>query len=196
MKKIYLVLTHTGTTLSTIIKCYTRDEFSHISVALDADLEEMYSFGRINPYNPFWGSFVHENIKKGTFKRFKNTKTEVYSLMVTEEQYEKAEKIITYFSQNKQKYSFNILGLFCVSIKKRIIRKNTFYCAEFVKHLLKFSGIIEAKQLPLVIKPQDFKNLEGLKLEYSGYLRNYQKKKFLGLKEMKQNLQGNKIEYV
>jgi len=32
MKEIYLVLTHTGTMLSRIIKTYTGDEFSHISV--------------------------------------------------------------------------------------------------------------------------------------------------------------------
>ena len=38
MKKIYIILTHTGTVLSTIIKYYTKDEFSHVSIALDADL--------------------------------------------------------------------------------------------------------------------------------------------------------------
>ena len=48
MKKIYLVLAHTGTTLATIIKYYTKDEFSHVSIALDDELEEMYSFGRLN----------------------------------------------------------------------------------------------------------------------------------------------------
>ncbi|MFR7463045.1 MAG: tyrosine-type recombinase/integrase [Clostridia bacterium] len=55
MKKIYIVLTHTGTTLSKIIKTYTKDEFSHVSIALDNKLQEMYSFGRLHPYNPFWG---------------------------------------------------------------------------------------------------------------------------------------------
>ena len=63
MKKIYIILTHTGTALSTIIKYYTKDEFSHISISLDENLEEMYSFGRLNPYNPFLGGFVHESIK-------------------------------------------------------------------------------------------------------------------------------------
>ena len=43
MKKIYIVLTHTGTTLSKIIKTYTKDEFSHVSIALDNKLQEMYS---------------------------------------------------------------------------------------------------------------------------------------------------------
>lgn len=196
MKKIYLVLAHTGTTLATIIKYYTKDEFSHVSIALDDELEEMYSFGRLNPYNPFWGGFVHENIHKGTFKRFKNTKTEVYSLLVTDEQYEKIEKRILYFSHNKEKYKFNILGLACVSINKRILRKNTFYCAEFVKHVLKTSGITEVNALPEIIKPQNFKEMEGLRLEYEGLLRNYKKKKYLSLKEVKQSLQGNKISYV
>lgn len=176
MKKIYIILTHTGTILSTIIKYYTKDEFSHISIALDADLEEMYSFGRLNPYNPFWGSFVHEHINKGTFKRFKNTKAEVYSMFVTDEQYEKAKKTIAYFNNNKQKYKFNILGLACVSIHKKIIRKNTFYCAEFVRHILKVSGVTEVKELPEIIRPENFKQLQGTKLEYEGLLRKYNRR--------------------
>lgn len=35
MKKIYIILTHTGTILSQIIKKYTKDEFSHISISLN-----------------------------------------------------------------------------------------------------------------------------------------------------------------
>lgn len=196
MKKIYIVLTHTGTILSTIIKYYTRDEFSHVSIALDADLKEMYSFGRLNPYNPFVGSFVHEYINKGTFKRFKKTKTKVYSFFITDEQYEKARKTIEYFENNKQKYKFNILGLACVSINKRIVRKNTFYCAEFVKHILKSAKIPEANELPEIIKPEDFKKINGLILEYEGLLRKYKKKKYLKLEDMQNLVTKNKIGYV
>ena len=66
MKKIYIILTHTGTVLSRIIKIYTKDEFSHVSIALDKDLKQMYSFGRLNPYNPFIGGFIHEYINSGS----------------------------------------------------------------------------------------------------------------------------------
>lgn len=83
-KKIYIILTHTGTVLSKIIKGFTKDEFSHVSIALDIELKEMYSFGRLNPNNPFCGGFVHEYIDKGTFKRFYKTRAKVYSLEVTE----------------------------------------------------------------------------------------------------------------
>lgn len=196
MKKIYIILTHTGTVLSTIIKFYTKDEFSHVSIALDADLEEMYSFGRLKPYNPFIGSFVHEYINKGTFKRFRNTKAKVYSLYVTDEQYEKAKKVIKYFNSNKEKYRFNLLGLACVSIHKKIVKKNTFYCAEFVRHVLKVSGIIETKELPEIIRPEDFKNLKGLEEEYSGLLRKYKKKNLKRLLEVSNLLKKNNISYV
>ena len=53
MKKIYIILTFTGTALSRIIKMATKVEFAHVSIALDEELNEMYSFGRINPYIPF-----------------------------------------------------------------------------------------------------------------------------------------------
>ena len=72
--------------LSKIIKYYTGDEFSHVSIALDAQLRKMYSFGRLNPYNPFWGGFVHERIDSGTLKRFSKTKARVYSLEIDDEQ--------------------------------------------------------------------------------------------------------------
>ena len=81
MKKIYIVLTYTGTILSKIVKIYTRREFSHVSIALDEDLTKMYSFGRLYPYNPFLAGFVHEGIDHGTFKRFKKTKTKKHSII-------------------------------------------------------------------------------------------------------------------
>ena len=68
----------------------------------------MYSFGRLNPYNPFIGGFVIENVNKGTFKRFKKTKTVIYKYTVTDEQYEKLKLDIRYFLKNHRKFKFNI----------------------------------------------------------------------------------------
>lgn len=171
MKEIYIVLTHTGTMLSQIIKKYTKDEFSHVSIALDVELKEMYSFGRINPYNPFWGGFVHEYINKGTFKRFYNTKVKVYSLEITEEQYKKIRKNIQQIEKEKEQYKFNILGLFAVGFHKRIKMKHSFYCAEFVKYVMEKAEI--KTDLPEIVKPEDFKEIEGLQETYKGLLRKY-----------------------
>ncbi len=171
MKKIYIVLTYSGTILSKLIKIYTRKEFSHVSIALDEDLSEMYSFGRLNPYNPFWAGFVHEKIDDGTFKRFKKTKTRIYSLQVEDDKYDKVVELIRDFKNNSQDYSFNIIGLVCVAIHLKFKREKSFYCAEFVKYLLEKSEIND--DLPELVKPEDFKELEGLRVEYSGILREY-----------------------
>ena len=175
MKEIYIVLTHTGTLLSRIIKDFTKDEFSHVSIALDRELKQMYSFGRLHPYNPFWGGFVHEYIDKGTFKRFKKTKAKVYYLRVTEEQYQKIKENIEKISSEKEKYKFNLFGLFAAGFHKKIGKEYSFYCAEFVKYIIEKANI--HLNLPEVVKPEDFKQIEELHEVYAGLLRKYKSPK-------------------
>lgn len=170
MKNIYIVLTHTGTLLSKIIKCYTKDEFSHCSISLDIELNQMYSFGRLHPYNAFFGGFVHEYIDKGTFKRFYKTITKVYSLEITDKQYEKIRNNVMKIQKNKEEYKFNVLGLFAAGFNKKIGEEKSFYCAEFVKYVIENAKVDTG--LPEIVRPEDFKNMKGLKEIYSGLLRN------------------------
>ncbi len=171
MKKIYIILTYTGTILSRIIKYYTKDEFSHVSIALDSQLIKMYSFGRLNPYNPFWGGFVQEGINKGTFRRFPKTMARIYSLEIEDKKYEKLESEILYIKKSKKDYNFNLLGLFAVGLKIKIRPDKSFYCAEFVKHVLE-QAKIETK-LPDLVRPENFKKIENVKIEYDGLLKAY-----------------------
>lgn len=171
--KIYIVLTHTGTILSKIVKWYTKKDFSHVSISLDKELNEMYSFGRLNPYNPFLGGFVHEYTDKGTFKRFKNTVAAIYFLEIEQEQYDNMKNTINKFEQEKEKYTFNILGLFAVSIHKKIKKENSFYCAEFVEYLIEKTGM--KIDLPEIITPEDFKKINNIQLIYRGLLQEYNK---------------------
>lgn len=171
MKKVYIILTHTGTIVSRLIKYYTRHEFSHVSIALDEELNKMYSFGRLNPYNTFIAGFVNEKIDAGTFKRFKKTKSAVYSLDITDEQYEKVEQAILKVEQERDKYSFNMLGLVYAAFDKKRNKEYCLYCAEFVKYVLEEAEI--ELGLPKVIKPEYFKSLPELKLIYKGMLKKY-----------------------
>ena len=171
LKKVYIVLTYTGTIPSKIIKFYTKDEYSHVSISLDEKLNNMYSFARLNAYNPFQAGFIHEKLNYGTFKRFKNTKAEIYSLCVTNEQYEKIKEIIINMEKNKNIYKYNLVGLIAQVFNIKYQTKNSFYCSEFIKYLIE-----EAKinvELPELIKPLDFKKINNLELEYKGILKNY-----------------------
>ena len=171
MKRIYLILTYSGTILSRIIKIYTRDEFAHVSISLDEELNQMYSFGRLNPYNPFIGGFVHEGINIGTFKRFRKTQTAVYSIMISDEQYKKIKETIKLIRECPIAYKFNIIGLFGAGFNIRIHMRHSFYCAEFVKYLLEKARV--KNNLPEIIKPEDFKRLDNIRLEYEGSLCEY-----------------------
>ena len=173
--KLYIVLTYSGTVLGRIIKYYTNAEFSHVSIALDENLEKMYSFSRINPYIFFLGGFVHEDLNSGSFKRFKNTHAAIYRLNVTKEQYMKVQEVIYNMYKNKEKYKFNIIGLFANGFNIKYERKDSFYCAEFIKYLFDLSGI--DINLPELVKPNDFKDVKELKLKYKGKLNRYSKDK-------------------
>ena len=171
MKKIYLVLSHTGTIPSRFIRLYTRKEYSHVSISLDKELNEMYSFGRLNPYNPFWAGFVHESPKHGTFKRFKNTKTSIYSLEVNDDEYEIIRSTLKNMENNKKQYGFNMIGFCTVPFHIPLHRKNHFYCSEFVQYLFNKSNL--DVNLPRLAKPDDFQRIDGLNHIYTGKLHSY-----------------------
>ena len=189
MKQIYLVLTYTGTPLAKIVKFYTKKKYTHTSIGLDPELKGLYSFGRLNPYNPFIGGFVHEGLNKGTFGRFKNTTGAVYSLDVTDKQYDSIVDTIENVKQNKDKYKFNILGLFLVSINKKYQKQDTFYCAEFVKHVLEKA--FDEKLLPEIVKPMDFTQLDNTKLIYEGVFNKYKYKESICFNETLKQIEGH-----
>ena len=175
MKKIYIVLAHTGTILSRIIKMRTGAEYTHSSIALDKNLEQMYSFGRKYSYIAFIGGFVREGASFGTYKRFYKTEISVFEIPVTDEQYLKVYEHIEYIKKHKKEYRFNILGLFLAGFNKKLQFNKTYYCAEFVKKMLEVAEI-DTSELPDVIKPENFKNLSNAKLIYKGKLKKYKAK--------------------
>ena len=171
MKNIYIVMTQTGTLLSKIIKGYTGCEYAHVSISLDKNLDEMYSFGRLNPYNPFWGGFIHERVNSGTFKRFKNTIAGIVELEVTDEQYNNLRNIIKKMEERINPCRFNILGLILVGFNIKYEMEDHFYCAEFLKYLFEECNI--ENNLPRLVAPDDFKNIKGIKYIYKGKLSEY-----------------------
>lgn len=172
MRKIYIVLTYTGTLLSNFIKLYTQKDYSHVSLSFDEELEEMYSFGRLYTYNAFIGGFIKESLTSGTYKRFKNTETSVYEIEITAKQYIEIQKFVKAMYKRRKEYKFNLIGLFLVMFNKKIKRKNALYCAEFVKRALE-EGNVDVSYLPEIIKPEDFKKMKNAKLIYKGKLRKY-----------------------
>ena len=173
MKEIYIVLTQTGTILSNIIKLITKKQYNHASISFDKNLNSLYSFGRINPYIMFIGSFVREGVNIGTFKRFKNTKCKIYKLQVTDEQYDLMIEEMVKMLEHKKEYKFNTIGLFFVWLKIKKQYPNRFYCSEFVKYILQ-KGKVDISKMPDIVYPEHLTLIDNIELIYEGLLREYE----------------------
>jgi len=171
MKNIYILLTHSGTIPSRLVKLYTGNIYSHVSISLKKELNEFYSFGRKKLYNPFNGGFIIESKNSKFYKRFKNTKCVLLKLKVTEEQYIEIDTIIQKYKKNITIYKYDFIGLLFRLLRIKINRKNHLYCTKFVREVLEIANVYNFKKK--FITPDEFMNIPNSEVIYSGKLLGY-----------------------
>lgn len=171
-KKVYIVLSQTGTILSRILKLVTRAPYNHSSITLTDDLQTMYSFGRVHPYNPFVGGFVQESPAYGTFKRFKNTRVMVLETEISPDAYSEIGQLIQQMMKEKARYHYNYLGLLLAALRIHREKRNCYYCSEFVKAMVVKMGLPGAEDIPDIVKPIHFLTVPH-KTVYVGKLQDY-----------------------
>lgn len=172
--KIYILLTDTGSLLGRTIKKYTKAPYNHASIAFDAELEELYSFGRKHPRNPLCAGFVREDVINGTFKYFPKTTCALYELEITNRQLQKMNRIINQFKKKHKFYNYNILGLIGVALNESIEPDGFYFCSQFVAEVLNRSGINLFDTPPSLVTPDDLRNIEKFRLIYEGALYEYE----------------------
>jgi len=170
---VYIVISQTGTLLSRFLKFVTKAEYNHASISLVPDLATMYSFGRKNPYNPFWAGFVTESARFGTFKRFSKTRIVVLDIAVSEEQYLAISRRIQTMLVLKKHYRYNYLGLWLAGLRICYRQKRCFYCSEFVKDVLEKQEIKGVRQMNPIVQPIHFLSLPTAQQIYAGLLQDY-----------------------
>lgn len=173
-KKIYLLLTRTGTKFSTIIHRVTKYEYTHASIALDKELNQLYSFGRKSMILPFIAGFVREDVNSGVFEKYSDTKCILYELDVSPDTYEQIKNIINKFEKNKNIYRYNFLGLLLIFFNIPYKRERHFLCSQFVAYVLDKSGAVELDKEFTTVKPRDFMKIVEKRLIYNGVLRHYE----------------------
>lgn len=171
--QIYIMLSQTKTYAARLIRLYTREPYAHASIALDENLDEMYSFARVKPNNPFITGFVKENINAGVYGKYMETACSVYCLKVTRQQYENVKREIEIFKQNKERYSYSYLGIIGVMVNIPVTRENRYFCSQFVAHLLHKSGIFIFNKDSALVRPVDIRLCPNLKQIYKGKLVDY-----------------------
>ena len=172
-RSIYVVISRTGTLLCRAIGLVSGGVYNHASLSLDESLSLMYSFGRVNPYNPIVGGFVKESPFFGTFKRFHGTEVIVYRIPVTRQQKEALETCLHEMYAKRDRYGYNFLGLFVAAFGIYWKRENRYYCSEFVRDILAWYSVLDARLYYGIVKPEDFAAIPGAERIYCGNLRKY-----------------------
>ena len=170
MKKIYVLLTKTGTVPSKIIGKLSRARFSHASLSIDNEFTDMFSFGR-KGMKVFPGGFAKENLRTRVLKKYENCPCEVISMEVTDENYEKIKNKALYFSDNKDLFGYSYIGIFACWCRIKLKFKNRYFCSQCVSEILK-AGNVQLSYDPLLMRPMDFMKIKDIKKEYLGTIKD------------------------
>lgn len=169
MKKVYILLTKSNTVCSKIIYQFAKGKYTHASISLDANFEQMYSFARKYRYAMLPAGFVRENLYEGIMGDSDNMNCAVYELEVTNLTYFKLKALLHNMEKKKDEYGYNIRGLLGCIFDKKIGREKHFYCSEFVYYALVESGAVKEKGGPKqIIKPMDLRELPDTREVFSG----------------------------
>ena len=170
-KNIYIMISQTGTSCSKIFELFTRAPYNHASIALDEDLNSLYSFARQNLYIPIIAGFVKEDVNEGIYKLHDNTLCQIYRISISEEQYLTLQQSIHNFE--KDKYGYNFAGLVAMLFNVPYHRRYHYVCSQFVAYVLQESKSVQLEKDFSLMRPHDFSSLPGVDLIYSGKLADY-----------------------
>ncbi|ASN03978.1 hypothetical protein [Virgibacillus necropolis] len=171
-RTIYFLFTDTGTYLSRAINYCTKEGLNHVSISFDDELQEVYSFGRKNPRNPFIGGFVKENIHDNFLK---NASCAIYAYHLTDAEFQKVQAKIREIELQACNYKYNFLGLFGVMLQIEINREHAMFCSQFVATVLRDVEGFKLSKPDCFTTPSDIRGLSGLQLVFQGKLGDYKK---------------------
>lgn len=169
---IYLIIAQTGTRPAKFFRFFTKKPYNHVSLSGDINLSEMYSFCRTYKPFPLPATFNREIVGKGTLGDYGFIPCEIYRIGVSRQQKEEYYKIMRHFADNRNIYSYNVLGLVAVYFNIEWNRKKSFVCSQFVAYTMDRIGIPLEKPFCLY-QPDDFRNFPGADLVYEGELNSF-----------------------
>lgn len=146
LNNIYVVFVATNTFMGRMIRLFTRNQYSHVTITFDPELSKMYSFARYHINSPISGGFVTERPER--YLHGNNDVTvKICKLALTQEEYNRINEEITYFQKYGDIMIYNTLNALLSLLGKRLAADNMFTCLEFVTYLLRYPNIIAIREL-------------------------------------------------
>ena len=130
-QKLYLIFSVTPFKTGTFIRAMTHWQYNHVAVAFDKDLKEMYTFARYYRSVPLYGGYIYKK---------KTAYVKICEVPVREDGYRLVKDYIDAINDYPAEYIYNIFSAITVPLKKRVLIRNAFTCAEFAIQILSMAG--------------------------------------------------------
>ena len=174
LKPIFIVLSEGKSAFSSAIKSITKTIYSHASIAFDAALDKMYSFGIQGAKKKIAGGFIEEDIKTNNDP---NKRVDVFVFFVPENILNQLKVKVKEFEDNVYKTSYSYKNLFTYIFNIPCNNDWTMICSQFVDRMLKAVGIDITKKDSSLVSPKDIdnsaKNNRNIYRIYSGKAGKY-----------------------
>lgn len=175
-KYIYIMISRSTTIASYFIHFITRKEYTHSSLSVLDDLDEMYSFCRIYPRLVLPAGLSKESLYRGFYEIHKDIPCCLYRIEVTEQQYEMVKEVIKRLYEKRKFFSYDLWGGLDYLMKRKRRCYNQRYCSWFIAEVLGTFEILTFDKAYSLIEPVDFASNEKTEFLFEGNvesLRNY-----------------------
>jgi hypothetical protein len=177
---IYIVISETPTEFGRLIRKFAKIQYNHASIAFDAELKQLYSFGRRQYKNPLNAGLIKEYPERFTLQRFPRINVSIYKIPVTKEQYTLGKSRLLEIKHDADGYIYNLFSVLSYPFLKGIHTYKAYTCAEFVVHMVRLMGInLDPAKLNCKFTPdeigryvKDWLIFEGNLLEYCSPVPN------------------------
>lgn len=163
---VFIVLQHSGTLLSNLIKTATGDTYTHACISFNPELDPIYSFGNKGTdtlhADP---GFVIQNQKSPFFKNY-TVKYAVYVMYVDDKAYKDMQRCLNIFIENRNKLKYDFLNLLFAWFGIASEKSERYFCARFVAKII--DAGYKLNRVPSLWKPEDFRSLNNITLVNQG----------------------------
>ena len=167
MKEIYIFLSKTNTFISRLISFGTMSNLTHVSLSLNKNFDSMYSFAR-KGLKPYPAGFKTENIRQGLFLKAKRSFCKIFSLLLSDAQYNDLLDKIRDYSLKEKELSYSYKGAFFCWLRIKKQYENKFFCSQFVSEILNKTTDYILPYAPELMRPKDILKINGLTPVYEG----------------------------
>ena len=170
---VYILITRTPTFVGKVIRRVLDNKYNHMSISLDKDLTEVYSFGRKSVKNFMDGGPTKESYHTLSVGTGETVDLCVFKIPVTKMQYERLKTFIDNVFEDADGYIYNFADALGRVFRRKIRVNKCYTCIEFCSEALEYAKIEIGKKLYNVSNLDEVRKILKRYIAYEGRYRAY-----------------------